>query len=242
MAAKHSTRSRSLATPSGGPLERLLDPIDLLSETIYSVLVLLSFTLAFRIFKLGGDPTQAVSAEYVNELLIASIEAILVWGLIDGVMHILLELFQRSERHRLLKQIQAAESEQAGVAAIAEELDHVLEPIAENDERLALYRRVYSQLRTGKPRPIGIKREDILGAFVSLLVAFLAVLPSLVPFFLLRHDYALAIRVSNIVSFAVLFAAGYSWGKYTDANPWTTGLLLMGVGALMVAIAIPFGG
>lgn len=56
------------------------------------------------------------------------------------------------------------------------------------------------------------------------------------------NDHALAIRASNIVSFAVLFYSGYEWGKYTGTNPLRTGLVLVAVGVLLVAIAIPFGG
>ena len=75
-----------------------------------------------------------------------------------------------------------------------------------------------------------------------MLVAILAVLPSLTPFILFRNDHNLAIRVSNVISFAVLFYSGYEWGKYTGAYPLKTGLLLVAVGVLLVAIAIPFGG
>ena len=80
------------------------------------------------------------------------------------------------------------------------------------------------------------------GGAASVLIAVLAVLPSLLPFVLLRNDHALAIRVSNIVSFLVLFYSGYEWGKYTGTNALRTGLILVGVGVLLVAIAIPFGG
>jgi hypothetical protein len=47
---------------------------------------------------------------------------------------------------------------------------------------------------------------------------------------------------SNIVSFAVLFYASYEWGKYTNASPWKTELILVGVGLLLLALAIPLGG
>lgn len=40
----------------------------------------------------------------------------------------------------------------------------------------------------------------------------------------------------------MLFYAGYEWGKYTGASRWKTGLVLVGVGMLLVAIAIPLGG
>lgn len=39
-------------------LGRMLDPIDRLSETIYSVLRLLTCTLAFRIFRLNMNPPK----------------------------------------------------------------------------------------------------------------------------------------------------------------------------------------
>lgn len=242
MSARSFSRRKPRLTPDDGFLATLLDPIDRLSETIFSVLILLTFTLAFRIFKLGGDPSQQVSAEYVNELLVASVGAILAWGLIDGVMYALMEVFQRSERHRLLRQIQGAATEPEAVALIAEELDYILEPITDDGERQALYRNVYAQLRYSQPRPVTFTRADLAGAIGCVIVAIVAVLPSLVPFLLLRHDFALAIRVSNIVSFIVLFSAGYRWGQHTGANPLRTGLLLVGVGALTVAIAIPLGG
>jgi hypothetical protein len=237
-----SARRRSRPAPDNSLLGNLLDPIDRLSETIYSVLVMLTFTLAFRIFRLGGDPTQSIASEYVNDLLLGAIGATLAWGLIDGIMHVLMEVFQRGERHRLLRLIQAAETEQEAVAVIADELDYVLEPIAGESERQTLYRSVLAQLRDSQPRPVGFSRGDFAGALGCLIVAIIAVLPSLVPFVLLRNNYALAVRTSNLVSFAVLFHAGYNWGRYTGSSPWRTGLILVAVGVLMVAIAIPLGG
>lgn len=67
-----TTRHRPRATPKESFLGRLLDPIDRLSESIFSILILLTFTLAFRIIKLGADPTQPIPSTYVNELLIGA--------------------------------------------------------------------------------------------------------------------------------------------------------------------------
>ncbi len=231
-----------MATPKETFLGSLLDPIDRLSETIYSILILLTFTLAFRIFKLGPDPGQPVTAEYVNELLIAAVGATLAWGMIDGLMYALMAVFERGERHRLLQHIQVADTEQEAVNALAAELDHILEPITGDNQRQSLYLDILEHLRHGQPQPVGLQREDFAGAAGSVLVAVVAVLPSLVPLVLLRGDYELAIRVSNVVSFSVLFGAGYRWGKHTGTNPWKTGMLLATVGLIMVLIAIPLGG
>lgn len=241
-ALRTSPRSRLRPRLQQGLESYFLDPIDWLSETIYSILIVLSFTLAFRVFALGSRADRVASPDYVTELLFAAIGATLAWGLIDGVMHVLLEVFQRSERHRMLQQVQEAGSQEEAIAVIAEEFDYVLEPIAGEAERQQLYQRVFEQLRTSEARPLGFKRADFEGALGCVVVAILAVLPSLVPLIVLRNSPDLAIRASNVVSFAMLFAAGYRWGKYSGSSPWKTGLLLVAVGLIMVAIAIPLGG
>lgn len=243
MGARRVNRTRHRPKPDKpkeGFLAHLLDPIDRLAETIYSILVLLTFTLAFRIFHLA--PGETVSSDYVNELMVGAVLAILAWGVIDGIVYVLTEVFERGEKHRILRYIESADTPEEAIEAIADELDFILEPITGEAQRADLYTEIIEHLHDSKPQPIRLKREDLTGGLASVLVAVLAVIPSLLPFVLLRSDQALAIRVSNIISFGVLFYAGYEWGKYTGTNSWKTGLLLVLVGVLLVAIAIPFGG
>jgi len=242
MSARTAYRIKPGVTPSASFISRLLDPIDRLAETIYSILIFLSFTLAFRLITMNGNPAAPVDRAYVNSLLLAALGAIIAWGLIDGIMYALLSRLERGERHRLLHQIQSAETEQNGLAIVAEEFDYILEPITGEAERNQLYQSVLKQLQAAQPQPVSFRREDFAGALGSLLVAVLAVLPSLLPFLLLRESPKLALRLSNTISFLMLFYAGYQWGKYTGSQPWQTGLLLSLIGALMVLIAIALGG
>jgi VIT1/CCC1 family predicted Fe2+/Mn2+ transporter len=220
----------------------MLVPIDQLAEIIYSVLILLTFTQAYRLITRGATSAQFVSRDYANELVIAALGAIVAWGTIDGIMHVLLSVLERSERHQLLRTVQAAETDQAAVDIIAEEFDYMLEPIAGVQKRQLLYTAVLEQLRTSKPRQVGFKQSDWREALGLVLVAVVSVLPSLAPFVLLRDDFLLAIRISNTISFIILFLAGYAWGQYTGTNPWKTGLILALVGAFMVMIAFLLGG
>lgn len=236
----HNTRRRT--KPRTELPKSLIDPIDWLAETVFSILVWLTFTLAFKIIWLSDEARLPISDETINELLIGALGAVLAWGLIDGIMYALLSMFERGERHRVLMEIQTAQTEQAAVEVIADDMDYLLEPITGEEERTALYSSMLSHLRTSKPRSIGFKGEDFVGALGHVLVAILAVLPSLAPIFVLRHDYNLAIRVSILVSFIVLFGAGFRWGQYTGSSPWKTGLLLVAVAAALVLIAIPLGG
>jgi hypothetical protein len=48
---------------------RLLDQIDRLNETIFAVLMMLTFTLVFAFLELDADPYKPVSVADVHELL-----------------------------------------------------------------------------------------------------------------------------------------------------------------------------
>lgn len=235
-------RSKHRPPPQGGLLNRLIDPIDRLSETIFSVLILLTFTLAYRIIRLGPSLYEPIPPDYMVNLFVAALGATLAWGMIDGVIYVLLSFLERGETHRFLARVQAATTQEEGLHAIADELDYTLEPITGGEQRRLLYLDVLEHLRDSKPKPVRLTRDDVLGGLASMLVAVLAVLPSLIPLLLLRNHYWLALRVSNLISFAVLFYTGYQWGKYSGSNPWKLGLLLFLLGVTLALIAIPLGG
>jgi hypothetical protein len=165
MSGKSSSRTKSRAVhrhqPTiGSSLAELLDPIDWLSQAIYSILVLLTFTLAFTVIFSGGGDIGQVTRKQINEVLIAAVGETVAWGLIDSVMYVMLSAFERNEKQRLLEQIQTADTEQEGIEAIAAELDYVLEPITSDEKRQTIYRFILDHLHDSRSRPIGLKGED----------------------------------------------------------------------------------
>jgi len=236
----HRTKHRP--PPQEGFLGHLIDPIDRLNETIFSVLILLTFTLAYRIIRLGPNPYEPVPPDYMVGLFVAALGATVAWGMIDGVIYTLLSFLERGATHRFLASIQTAATEEQKLAAVADELDYMLEPITGSEQRQLLYQDVLDHLKDSQPKPVRLTRDDVLGGLASMLVAVLAVLPSLIPLLLLRDYYWLALRMSNLISFTVLFYTGYQWGKYSGSNPWKLGLLLFALGAILALIAIPLGG
>ncbi len=219
-------------------LGRIVGPIEWFSETVITILVLLSFTLMYTIFEPPPNPDQPPSAQYAMGLVIGILEAILAWALIDAVMKVLLAVFERSEKHRLLNSVQSAGTQDEGIEAVAEELDEILEPITAEENRRSLYQDVVEHLRGSRPQPVRVTLEDVTHALGVFFAAVFAVLPPLVPIILLRNNFELGIRASNLVSFIVLFYAGYQWGKYTDVGAWKTGFLMFMIGAVLVIIAI----
>ena len=241
MTAKISARvnPRSSAEPSRlGWIGETLAPIDILSEAIFSILIILTFTLAYRVLRLGPGS----DAGYTTRLFLGALGATIAWGAIDGIMYALMSLFARGEKHRLLQRLRATATEDEGIEIIADELDDVLEPITREEKRRALYADMLEHLADAEPQPVRLNRYDITGAVASLIVAGIAVAPALLPLLIFAGAPNLAIRLSNVVSFVVLFACGYQWGKYAGTNPWRTGLALAVVSALMVLVAILLGG
>jgi VIT1/CCC1 family predicted Fe2+/Mn2+ transporter len=227
---------------SSGFLESLIDPIDWLSETTFSLLIFLSFTLAFWLGGLSGALPMSISPDEVNEFLVAALGASLAWGIIDGILYLLFTVFEQGGRRRLLEDVQAAGTNEEALEIIAEDMDYLLEPIIDREDRGALYGIILPYLQKGKPHNIGLKREDITVLLGHAGVAIMAVIPSAIPFLVLRNDFALALRISTIVSFVMLFTAGFRWGRYTGVSPWKTGLLLTSVMAVIVVLIVLLGG
>ncbi len=241
----HRLRRSPSTPPKEGILSNVLgeflDPIDALFTIFFSILFALLFTLSYAVLIYYGALGPSLSSNYGQELFLAILGAVAAWGIIDGVLYALGEVLARRERYRLLHYVQTSETEEEAATAVAWELDFILEPITSDEQRRALYHDMLTYLRQAEPQATGLRRDDVVGAVATTLLAVLAVLPSLLPLLLL-DNLTLAIHVSNVVSIVVVFATGYSWGNHTGTSPWKMGMLLASVCLAMVLIATLLGG
>jgi hypothetical protein len=83
--------------------------------------------------------------------------------------------------------------------------------------------------------------QDFVGALGVFLLVTLATFPVVLPFFFISDTFT-AMRVSNAIALATLFAAGYQLGAYAGFGPWRAGFVMAGLGAVLVAIIIAMGG
>jgi VIT1/CCC1 family predicted Fe2+/Mn2+ transporter len=60
--------------------------------------------------------------------------------------------------------------------------------------------------------------------------------------FIFMTDAVNALRVSNLIAVAMLFAAGYAFGRITGGRPWVVGISMVLLGAVLVALTIALGG
>lgn len=235
------TQSNS-STMLGSVLARLLDPVDRLTEGLYTVLIVLTFTLAYKVIQTNTLAGREQASEDVLQLFWAALGCAVAWGIIDGIMYVMTSMFERGQQHRLMLAVQQAPDETSGVAVLATQLDDELTPLSTAEQRNEIYHALYTKLRGMNPARVGFHREDFAGAVGTLMAAVIAALPVTLPLLLVRFDPTLAVRLSNLIAFAMLYWMGFRWGKYTGTTPWQVGLLLLFVGVLMVGIAIPLGG
>jgi len=219
---------------------RYLDPVDRLAEVVYGVLIVLTFTLAYRGIEFRYSSGAGISTA-VQRMLLAAIGCTIAWGLIDGVMYVLTSMFERSERQRLLVELQLAPHERAALELVGDHLDDTLGEVLTDEQRAQLSVAIYQRFRDSRPKRIGVTRDDIFGAIAVFLLAVVATLPVAIPY-LFIDDPFWAIRLSNLIAIVMLFVVGAAWSRYTNARPLRMGLLLAGIGLAVVLVAIPLGG
>jgi hypothetical protein len=215
-------------------VHRHLDPIDALSEVLFGLIMVMTFTLgAGLIVREGRDAT--------TQLLLAVVGCNVAWGLIDGVLYMLTSLLERSEKARLFRSVQKAANDEDALAIIGRELDSRLEPLASAEERKRLYHAVLTRLRHVVPERTRLKRQDVRGAIAIFWLDFLCTVPAVVPFLVFR-DRFIALRVSNLLLLLTLFLVGFRWARATNTNAWLFGSILLSGGLVLVGIAMVLGG
>jgi VIT1/CCC1 family predicted Fe2+/Mn2+ transporter len=216
-------------------INEYLSPGDRLAETLCGLIMVLTFTLA-------AAPQLGEGREGVRNLLVATVGCNLAWGIIDGALYAMSALIQRGRRARLARRIQKAGTEEEALGEIGRELDDNLEAVASAEDRRRLYSAVRDFVSRAEAPKTRLKKADVLGALAIFLVEVLCTLPAAVPFLIFRDDPYLGLRVSNGILLLLLFAVGWKWASAANAHKFFTGLLLLLIGGLLVAVALALGG
>jgi hypothetical protein len=211
-----------------------LEPEEALAEIVAGLVMVLTFTLAASLIARGGDASPM-------SVVMAAIGCNIAWGLIDAALFLLGRKTLRSYRTRFLRRVQRAPSEPAARSAIREEWEAILREVAKPEDRERLYEAMRQLAVNAQPLPAGLRGRDFKGAVGIFILVCATTLPAITPFLLVRNE-ELALRLSNLLLVALLFVAGYRWATIIDADPWRTGLTLVGLGLALVAIAILLGG
>ena len=225
-----------MATESASSLrQRWLDPATSLGEVLFGLIMTLTFTLG------AGIIIEEEGREGARQLLIALIGCNIAWGVIDGALYIVGQLFDRGRSRRVGLAVRQAPDERAAISLVAGELDDMLAGVTNESERGALYRRIAVNVRDTPPAPNPVTKADLMGAFASFWLVVISSAPAAIPF-LLFDEAHFALRVSNAILLAFLFVTGYWWARFTLGKPWLVGLLFLLGGIGLVGVAILLGG
>jgi VIT1/CCC1 family predicted Fe2+/Mn2+ transporter len=210
---------------------RVLDPIDRISEVLFGLFMVLTFTGTLSVLDSGRDE--------VRSMLVAAIGCNIAWGFVDGVMYVLRNLVSRGRKARLVRAVRGASRPEQAHRLIGSEIGGLAGALGTAElERLRQW--IVAQPDRNLPAA-RVTGPDMRGAVAVFLLVFLSTFPVVLPFVFIA-DPGTAKRVSAAVAIAMLFLCGHAWGRYAGLKPWRTGMVMVVLGLIVEAIVIALGG
>jgi hypothetical protein len=211
-----------------------LDPASRLGEILFGMIMVLTVTLA------AGFAVPDTKAG-VRELLIAAIGCNVAWGIIDAVMYLMNCITVRAGKLRLVQAVQSAPTNDAAINLVQNEVEPELQELLDPEEAREFIRSVLTHVRRARLTRTILTRDDLLGSLACFWLVFVSCLPAALPFLFFSRPM-LALRVSNFLLVALLFAVGQKWAQYAGTNRLATGGAMVAIGLVLVGLAILLGG
>jgi hypothetical protein len=212
------------------PRRRILDPVDRISEILFGLIMVLTSTNALSVISAGQAD--------VRTMVLGALGCNLAWGVIDGVLYLLGCLNERGRDYLVTRSVRSGGDPDAARAAIADLLPAPVAAAMSRDDLEAM--RGKMMMLPEEPRP-SLGRDEWLGGLAVCLLVVLSTFPPVTPF-LLMSDVPAALRISNAVAIAMLFACGYAFAHHSGLRPLRSGLWMVAIGCAMVGVAIALGG
>jgi hypothetical protein len=212
------------------PSHSILDPVDRISEVLFGLIMVLTSTSTLSVVSAGRPD--------IRTMILGALGCNLAWGIIDAGLYVLGCIDERGRNLLTLRAVREAAGPTEARRVIANALPEALSRLP--DEHLEPIRQELIRLPEPPQRP-GLTKEDALGALAVCLLVFLSTFPPVIPF-LLWGDVHSALRISNAIAIVMLFVCGYAYACGTGLRPWITGLVMVGIGLAMVAVAVALGG
>ncbi len=212
-------------------IPRPLEQIDRVSEVLFGLIMVLTFTGSLSVAEAGQDD--------VRTMLIGALGCNLAWGIIDGILYLMGCLAESARDIRTVRSVREAASAEQAHRLIVEALPTTI-AAAMCAAELEIVRQRLKEL-PDPPRRVRLNRTDWLGALSVFLWVFLSTFPVVIPF-LVMSSAGPAMRVSNAIALAMLFMTGYAFGRCAGHQPWLAGIGMVGLGGVLVGLTIALGG
>jgi VIT family len=213
------------------PSKRILDPIDRVSEVLFGLIMVLTFTGSLSVAEAGRDD--------VRTMLIGALGCNVAWGIIDAMLYVMGSLAHKGQSLVTYLAVRKATDLQEAQRLIADALPPVVASILEPAELETMRRRLI-QL-PDPPEHVRLSKGDWLGAIGVFLIVFVSTFPVVIPFMVMRNVEP-ALRVSNTIAIVMLFLTGHAFGSMTGRHPWLVGSAMVVLGSILVSMTIALGG
>jgi VIT1/CCC1 family predicted Fe2+/Mn2+ transporter len=209
----------------------VLDPLDRMSEVLFGIIMVLTFTGSLRVADAGREDLRAV--------LVGALGCNLAWGMVDAVMYLMAAFMARARLQVTLRKIRQTREQETAHGAIAGLLPQEIATMLTVSEVELLRQRLNQQNVSSSAG--ALTRADFLGATGVFLLVFLSTFPVIVPLIVVREP-RLALGLSNAVAVLMLFVLGWSLGRYAGRPGWWTGAGMVLIGLVLVGVTMALGG
>jgi hypothetical protein len=211
--------------------KRVLDPIDRVSEVLFGLIMVLTFTGSLSVAEAGRED--------VRTMLIGALGCNIAWGIIDAMLYLMGCLAEKGRGLIALKAVRSAADPQEARRHVADALPPLVASILEPAELDSIQRRL---LQLPEPQDKArLDKDEWLGALGVFILVFLSTFPVAIPFMFMQEVGA-ALRLSNAIAIAMLFFLGFTFGRMTGRHPWLFGLAMVVLGAVLVGMTMALGG
>lgn len=211
--------------------KRVLEPIERISEVIFGVIMVLTFTGSLSVAEAGRDN--------IRTMLIGALGCNFAWGVIDAVLYLMSNLVENARSLVTYKRVCNATDAREAQRLVARALPPVIASVLEPAELEAVHLRL-KQL-PNPPERARLQKHDWIGAGAVFLLVVLSTFPVAIPFVFMQ-DSTLALRISNTIAVIMLFALGYAFGRCAGHHPWVMGIFMVVIGVTLVGLTIALGG
>jgi len=198
---------------------------------LFGLIMVLTFTGSLSIVESAGEDVRA--------MLVGALGCNLAWGVIDGLFYLMGCLAEKGRNLATYKAVLAATSPEEARRLIVDALPPVVASLLQPAELDALRERAAKL--PPPPHRARLDFKDWTGAFGVFLLVFVSTFPVAVPFMAI-HSLGFAMRVSNAVAVAMLFLAGFAYGRVIHRSPIAIGIASVFIGLVIVTFTIALGG
>ena len=213
------------------PTKRVLEPIDRVSEVLFGLIMVLTFTGSLSVADAGRDD--------VRTMLVGALGCNVAWGIIDGMLYLMGCLADKGQDLMTYLAVRRTTDPHKAQRLIADALPPVVASILEPAELETMRRRLLQLPEP--PERAYLSKDEWLGFIGVFLVVFVSTFPVVLPFIFIR-SVGPALRLSNTIAIVMLFLTGYAYGTITGRHPWLMGLGMVVVGSILVGMTMALGG